>query len=85
MTPDGRPVWESYILERAFICRNLNWKLLPHDLDDATLELKHATESLFVFEAFRQYATDLERLSEPQQKVIDAVENMRDTLREHGD
>ncbi len=86
LTPeDGRPVWEPYILERAFICRNLGWKLLPEELDEAGLELKHATESLYVFEAFRQYATDLEQLSEPQQKMIAAVEDMRDVLRRKND
>jgi len=71
-------------LERALVCRNLDWKKLPQDLDDASLELKHASESLFIFEAFRQYATDLEQLSPGQQDLINAVENMRDTLRKHG-
>jgi len=71
-------------LERAFVCRNIGWKKLPEDLDEASLELKHAAESLFVFEAFRQYAVDLEQLSPSQQDLINAIENMRDTLRKHG-
>jgi hypothetical protein len=80
ITPDGRPVWRSYILERAFVCRNTGWRVLPEELDEASLEVKHATESLYVFEAFRQYATDLERLSPDQQKLIDGVERMRELL-----
>ena len=78
-------MWEPYILERAFICRNLGWKLLPEDLDDMSLELKHAVESIFVFESFRQYAIDLEQLSEPQSKMIAAVEDVRDVLRKKND
>ena len=81
LTPDGRPVWEPYILERAFVCQRLNWQLLPDDLDEAGLELKHASESLFVFDTFRQYATDLERLTENQQQVIESVEGLRDLIK----
>lgn len=85
LTPDGRPLWKPYLLERAFVCRNLGWKLLPKDLDEASLELKHAIESLYVYEAFHQYAVNLEQLSEGQQELIDGVESMRDMLKKNDD
>ena len=78
-------MWEPYILERAFVCRNLDWKVLPGDLDEASLELKHASESLLVFGAFRQYATDLKGMTEGEQQVVDAIEKMRDVLRKDDD
>ena len=85
ITPDGRPIWQPYILERAFICRNLNWKVLPEDLDEKSLELKQAQESLIVFESFRQYAVDLKGMTEGQQNVVDSIERFRELLRKPND
>ena len=72
-------------MERALICRSLGWKLMPDDLDELGLSLKHATQSLMIFEAFRQYAEDLKGMSTSQQEVVESVEKMRSSIEPNGD
>jgi hypothetical protein len=78
VTPGGRPVWEPWILERALICRALDWRVTPAELDPLGLELKHAQIALAVFDAFRTYSTDLKQMTEPQSHIVKAIEDMRD-------
>jgi hypothetical protein len=81
VTPEGnRGIWQPHILERAFVSRYTGWRVTPDQLDGLDHSLKQGIEALIVFDAFRQYATNLDDLSGPEQEIIKNVEKLRDQL-----
>lgn len=81
-TPEGRPLWIPWQLERAFICQRTDWKVLPDDLDEqGTRSVKQAMEVLAIYDAFKQYGEDLTKVSAGQERIISLVEDLRDNLR----
>jgi len=78
---DGREIAIPSILERALICRQLDWRVLPEDLLDKNIELKKAMNALMIFDAMRIAATDLSKLSPEQQKILLSITEARDSLK----
>ena len=83
-TPDDeRAVWMPDMLRRAIVCRATEWKVKPRDLDEDDLgwEIEQSLYVLTVFDAFRQYASDIERMTPHQMEIVDDIERMRDRLK----
>lgn len=80
-TPDGkRPIYIPWILERALLCRSLDWKYMPEDLDEKDVTLRRAVEAITIFEACRQAGDDLAKLSGGQQTIVAEIYKMRDEM-----
>jgi len=61
------------------LCRAVDWNILPHEIrEEEALELEKALAALTVYDAFRQYATDLEGLTKSQARIIQMIERLRD-------
>lgn len=82
-TPDGRPLWIPWQLERAFICQRTEWKVLPDDLDEqGTRSVKQAMEVLAIYDAFKQFGDDLTGVTAGQERIISLIEDLRDDMKD---
>ena len=80
-TPDGkRAIYLPWILERALLCRSLDWKYTPEDLDEMDVTLRRAVESIAVFEACRQAGDDMKKMTSGQETIVAEIYRMRDEM-----
>lgn len=77
MTPDGRPIWMPWVLERALLCRRLDWKIMPDQLDGMGTDLKRSLQAVTIFDAFQRYGQDINSLTEDDAGIVAAIDKVR--------
>ena len=68
-------------MDRALICRGVDWKILPWEMDDLDVsEVRIPLTLLRVYDIFQKYAKDLDNLTEQEAEVIGSIERLREIL-----
>jgi hypothetical protein len=65
-------------LEKALICEQLNWQLMPWELDELDLaKVRLPLQLLYTYHLFKAYGKNIKNVSEGDIDYVSWVEKMR--------
>lgn len=68
----------GWLLERTILSERLNWRILPHEMEEMDpSDIKWPLYLLRVFRAAQVLGTDLERATEEMMEIQQHIEDLR--------
>jgi len=73
-------------LEKALLCEEFDWHILPWQLDDIELErIRMPLYLLRIYKAFVKYSTNLDSLNDSDLELVTMIEKWRKELEDNRD